>query len=125
MRRRARRHAGHPGQRGLSAPPTPTTPTAPPGPAIGTGGVRALYAAYFAFVGLFSPYLSLWFDSRGLSIGEIAVLLSLPQVLRIAAPPFWGWLADRGGHRVALLRISAVAALVVLLLGLAFAGWFS
>jgi PPP family 3-phenylpropionic acid transporter len=82
---------------------------------IGTGGVRALYAAYFAFVGLFSPYLSLWFDSRGLSIGEIAVLLSLPQVLRIVAPPFWGWLADRGGHRVALLRISAVAALVVLL----------
>ena len=82
---------------------------------IGTGGVRALYAAYFAFVGLFSPYLSLWFDSRGLSIGEIAVLLSLPQVLRIVAPPFWGWLADRGRHRVALLRISAVAALVVLL----------
>ena len=119
MRRRARRHAGHPGQRGLSAPSTPTPPTipaAPPGKAIGTGGVRALYAAYFAFVGLFSPYLSLWFDSRGLSIGEIAVLLSLPQVLRIVAPPFWGWLADRGGHRVALLRISAVAALVVLLL---------
>jgi len=114
VRRRARRHAGHSGQRRLSAPPVPS---APPGKkAIGTGSVRALYAAYFAFVGLFSPYLSLWFDSRGLSIGEIAVLLSLPQVLRIVAPPFWGWLADRGGHRVALLRISAVAALLVLLL---------
>jgi MFS family permease len=111
VRRRARRHAGHSGQRRLSAPPVPS---APPGKkAIGTGSVRALYAAYFAFVGLFSPYLSLWFDSRGLSIGEIAVLLSLPQVLRIFAPPFWGWLADRGGHRVALLRISAVAALLV------------
>jgi MFS transporter, PPP family, 3-phenylpropionic acid transporter len=83
---------------------------------IGTGGVRALYAAYFAFVGLFSPYLSLWFDSRGLSIAEIAVLLTLPQVLRIVAPPFWGWLADRGGRRVALLRTSAVLALGVLLL---------
>jgi PPP family 3-phenylpropionic acid transporter len=112
VRRRERRHAGHTGQRRLSAPPAPSAPL---GKVIGTGGVRALYAAYFAFVGLFSPYLSLWFDSRGLSIGEIAVLLSLPQVLRIFAPPFWGWLADLGGHRVALLRISAVAALVVLL----------
>jgi PPP family 3-phenylpropionic acid transporter len=83
--------------------------------AIGTGGVRALFFAYFAFVGMFSPYLSLWFDARGLSIGQIAVLMSLPQVLRIVAPPFWGWLADRGGRRVLLLRGTALASLAVLL----------
>lgn len=83
---------------------------------IGTGGVRALFFAYFSFVGIFSPYLSLWFDSRGLSIGQIAVLMSLPQMLRIVAPPFWGWLADRFGHRIALLRGSALASLGVLLL---------
>jgi PPP family 3-phenylpropionic acid transporter len=77
--------------------------------------VRALYAAYFAYVGVFSPYLSLWLDARGLSIGEIAVLMTLPQVLRIVAPPFWGWLADHGGRRVRLLRTSAVGALLVLL----------
>ena len=82
-------------------------------PAIGAGGVRALYFAYFAFVGIFSPYLSLWFDARGLSIAEIAVLMALPQALRIVAPPFWGWLADRGGRRVALLRGAAVGARVV------------
>ncbi len=84
--------------------------------AIGTGGVRALFFAYFAFIGIFSPYLSLWFDSRGLSIGEIALLMSLPQMLRIVAPPFWGWLADRGGRRIALLRVSAVGSLGLLLL---------
>lgn len=83
--------------------------------ALGTGGVRSLYFAYFAFVGLFSPYLSLWLDWRGLTIGEIAVLMALPQVLRIVAPPFWGWLADRGGRRVALLRVAALSAVVVLL----------
>lgn len=83
---------------------------------IGTGGVRALFFAYFAFIGIFSPYLSLWFDSRGLSIGQIAVLMSLPQLLRIVAPPFWGWLADRFGYRIALLRGSALASLGVLLL---------
>lgn len=83
--------------------------------ALGTGGIRSLYFAYFAFVGLFSPYLSLWLDWRGLTIGEIAVLMALPQLLRIVAPPFWGWLADRGGRRVALLRVAAIAALLVLL----------
>jgi PPP family 3-phenylpropionic acid transporter len=82
---------------------------------IGAGQVRALFFAYFAFVGMFSPYLSLWFDHRGLSIGEIAVLMALPQVLRIVAPPFWGWMADRGGRRVALLRATALGALAVLL----------
>lgn len=83
---------------------------------IGTAGVRALFFAYFAFVGIFSPYLSLWFDARGLTITEIAVLMSLPQVLRIVAPPFWGWMADRGGRRIAMLRASAIASLALLLL---------
>ena len=86
----------------------------PPG-AIGAGQVRALFFAYFAFVGMFSPYLSLWLDHRGLAIGQIAVLLALPQVLRIVAPPFWGWMADRGGRRVALLRATALGALAVLI----------
>jgi PPP family 3-phenylpropionic acid transporter len=83
---------------------------------IGTGGVRALFFSYFAFIGIFSPYLSLWFDARGLSIAEIAVLMALPQMLRIVAPPFWGWMADRGGRRIALLRVSAIASLGLLLL---------
>ncbi|HYF59086.1 MAG TPA: MFS transporter [Burkholderiaceae bacterium] len=83
---------------------------------IGAGGIRALYFAYFAFIGIYSPYLSLWFDARGLSIPEIALLMSLPQALRIVAPPCWGWLADRGGRRVELLRASAIASLGVLLL---------
>ena len=84
-------------------------------PVLRSGGIRALYFAYFAFVGIFSPFLSLWFDARGLTIAEIAVLMSLPQALRIVAPPFWGWLADRHGHRVRLLRASAAASLAVLL----------
>ena len=50
--------------------------------------MRALFFAYFAFVGIFSPYLSLWLDRRGLTITEIAVLMALPQLLRIVAPPF-------------------------------------
>jgi PPP family 3-phenylpropionic acid transporter len=82
----------------------------------GAGPIRALFFAYFAFIGIYSPYLSLWFDSRGLSIAQIAVLMSLPQLLRIVAPPFWGWLSDRGSHRVVFLRLSAAGSLVIVLL---------
>ena len=81
---------------------------------VGAVGVSALYAAYFAYVGLFSPYISLWLDRRGLSVGEIAFLLTLPQALRIVAPPFWGWLADHTGRRVCWLRLSAFGGLMML-----------
>ena len=73
--------------------------------------VAALYCAYFAFVGAFSPYLALWFASLGLSIAQIGVLMSLPQALRIIGPLFWGWLADRTGRHVLLLQASALASL--------------
>jgi PPP family 3-phenylpropionic acid transporter len=82
----------------------------------GAGPIRALFFAYFAFIGIYSPYLSLWFDARGLSIAQIAVLMSLPQLLRIVAPPFWGWLSDRGRHRIVYLRLSAAGSLLVVLL---------
>ncbi|MCL4184550.1 MAG: MFS transporter [Burkholderiaceae bacterium] len=84
------------------------------------GGIRALYFAYFTYVGLFSPYLSLYLAALGLTIAQIGVLMAVPQVLRIVGPPFWGWLADRGGSRVLLLRVSSVGAcLSTLLLPLA------
>jgi PPP family 3-phenylpropionic acid transporter len=87
---------------------------------LNAGGLRALFLAYFAFIGLFSPYLSLYLAALGLSIAQIGVLMAVPQVLRIVGPPFWGWLADRGGSRVLLLRVSSVGAcLAALLLPLA------
>ena len=82
----------------------------------GAAGIKALFLAYFPWVGLFSPYLSLYLAAIGLTIAEIGVLLAVPQVLRIVGPPFWGWLADRSGSRVALLRVSSVGALAGALL---------
>ncbi len=83
---------------------------------IGAAGIKALFLAYFTWVGLFSPYLSLYLAAIGLTIAEIGVLLAVPQVLRIVGPLFWGWMADRSGSRVVLLRVSAVGALAGALL---------
>lgn len=72
----------------------------------------ALSASYFAHLGFFSPYLSLWLKDIGLSIAVISVLASLQSATRLFAPYCWGWLSDRTGERVKLLRYSALAALV-------------
>ena len=81
-----------------------------------SGGIKALFLAYFTYVGLFSPYLSLYLAALGLTIAQIGVLMAVPQVLRIVGPPFWGWLSDRGGSRVLLLRVSSVGAFLAALL---------
>ena len=71
----------------------------------------ALSASYFAHLGFFSPYLSLWLQDLGLSIAVISVLASMQAATRLFAPYGWGWLSDRTGQRVKLLRYSALAAM--------------
>lgn len=85
-------------------------------------GIGGLYFAYFAYVGLFSPYLSLYLAGIGMTIAQIGLLMAVPQVLRIVGPPFWGWLADRGGSGAGLLRISSALACASAL-ALALSGW--
>jgi MFS transporter, PPP family, 3-phenylpropionic acid transporter len=77
--------------------------------------LAVFFASYFSYVGLFSPYLSLWLNGRGFSPAEIGVLVSPLQWTRVIGPPFWGWLADRASAQQvpALLRWSAVAALAM------------
>jgi MFS transporter, PPP family, 3-phenylpropionic acid transporter len=64
---------------------------------------------YFALVGGLSPYLALYLSEQGHSIERIGVLMALPQIVRIFAPPFWGWLADRTRRYGLLLKVSALA----------------
>jgi len=72
-------------------------------------------------VGAFSPYLSLYFASVGMTIAQIGVLMAVPQLTRIFGPPIWGWAADRFGRRALILRLSSAAA-VAASLGLLLAG---
>lgn len=79
-------------------------------------GVRALFFCYFGFIGGISPYLSLYLAEQGHSIERIGVLMALPQLMRIIAPPFWGWLADRTHRYRTMLRVSAMACTLLMLL---------
>jgi MFS transporter, PPP family, 3-phenylpropionic acid transporter len=72
----------------------------------------ALSATYFAHVGFFNPYLSLWLKDLGLSLLAISLLTSVQASTRLFAPYAWGALSDRTGERVKLLRIGATLALI-------------
>lgn len=81
-----------------------------------TQRVGALLFCYFATVGALSPYLSLYLSAQGHSIERIGVLMALPQLMRIFGPPFWGWLADLTQRHALLLRVSAMANLLLMAL---------
>ena len=68
---------------------------------------------YFAYVGLVSPYASLFFLDRGFNVIEIAVLMSMLQITRIVGPFSWGWLSDYLSNRVGIIRFCACLAALV------------
>lgn len=80
--------------------------------------LAAVYFAYFAFVGAFSPYFGLYLQSIGMTAWQIGALLAEMQFMRVFAPNAWGWLADRTGQRTPFLRLA------MLLATLAFSGLF-
>lgn len=66
------------------------------------------YFAYFAFVGAFVPYFTLYLADIGQNPWQIATLMSLPQLMRLTAPPLWGWLAERWRRLAAIVRLSSL-----------------
>ena len=71
------------------------------------------FFAYYGYIGVFSPYASLYFADRGISAAQIGVLMSMMQVMRIFGPNLWGWVADHTRRRVMVLRLTSAAAALV------------
>ena len=74
--------------------------------------LAAYYFTYFAYAGVLVPYFALYLEARGLGAPQIAFVLAMPQVARIFAPAFWGWVADRTQRPRAIVVFSAVALVV-------------
>ena len=75
--------------------------------------LAAVYFFYFAYLGAFAPYFSLYLNSLGIAAAGIGAIMSLPQLVRIFAPHLWGWLADRSGYRLRVARIGTVIGTVI------------
>jgi PPP family 3-phenylpropionic acid transporter len=71
--------------------------------------LSAWYFFYFAYVGAFAPYFTLYLQSLGFSGWDIGVLMAAAPVMRALAPAYWSTLSDRSGRRVPFIRLSAFA----------------
>ena len=74
--------------------------------------LSAYYFAYFAFIGVYSPYFGLYLQSLSFSAWDIGLLMSQVQLTRVFGPYLWGLFADRSGQRLLIVRLSGVAALI-------------
>ena len=74
--------------------------------------IAGFYFFYYAFIGMFAPYWSLYLKSIHFDAIEIAVLLSVQPVMRMLAPNLWGWLADRSGKRLLVVQVAATLSAV-------------
>ncbi len=75
------------------------------------------YGAIFLVMGLYVPYMAIWFDWRGLTAGQISTIFATPLFARIVFTPSIAFLADRfANHRQVLILLSwgTVASLLVL-----------
>ena len=70
--------------------------------------LAGVYFFYFAYIGAFAPYFSLYLSASGVAAAGIGVIMALPQLVRIFAPYLWGWLADRSRRRLRIARIGTV-----------------
>jgi PPP family 3-phenylpropionic acid transporter len=87
--------------------------------------LASFYLAYYAALGAFSPYWSLFLKARGQDVAAISLLMSLWYGTRIIAPSSWSWLAARSSEPERWLRIGcaiALASFLPFLLPLGFGG---
>jgi len=64
------------------------------------------YLFYYAIVGTFMPYWNLYLQDQGFNYQEIGILSSIAIITRFFAPLIWGWIADKSGKRMLLVRIA-------------------
>ena len=75
--------------------------------------LSGFYFFYFALLGVMVPYWSLYLKSFDFNAQTIGTLMALLHLSRIVAPNLWGWLADRSGRRVGIVRLGALMTCIV------------
>ena len=76
--------------------------------------LSGFYLFYFALLGATAPVLALYFEHLGFSPARIGELLAIPMLMRCVAPNLWGWLGDRSGRRLLIVRFGAFCTLASL-----------
>ncbi len=69
--------------------------------------LSAFYLFFFATLGALLPYWGLYLRALGYAAHEIGSLMAILAATKIVAPNVWGWVADRRGQRLPVVRLGA------------------
>ena len=89
--------------------------------------LSSFYLTYYAALGAFTPYWSVFLEHRGQDAAAISVLMSLWYGTRIFAPSSWGWLVSRSSQPIRWLHIGCaltVLSFLPFVVPMGFAGLF-
>jgi len=75
--------------------------------------LSSFYFFYFAMLGAWLPFWPLYLRELGYGAAAIGTLAGILQGTKIVAPNIWGWLADRSGQRMRVIRFGAFAAIAI------------
>lgn len=78
--------------------------------------LSGFYFFYYAIVGTFMPYWSLYLYDQGFDFSSIGLLSAIAIITRFFAPFIWGWIADKTGKRMYWVRIATWIESVIWLL---------
>lgn len=70
--------------------------------------LSGFYFCYFATLGALLPFWSLYLKHIGFGSDQIGKLTALLVATKIVAPHLWGWLADKTGRSLGLIRITTL-----------------
>lgn len=68
--------------------------------------LAAFYFCFYGVLGAFLPYWALWLAAEGLAPVQIGMVFGTLGLSRIVVPVFWGWLADRSGAPLQIVRVT-------------------
>lgn len=70
--------------------------------------LSGFYFCYFATLGAFLPFWSLYLKQIGFAATEIGELTAMLVATKIVAPYLWSWLADKTGRCLRLIRVTSL-----------------
>jgi MFS transporter, PPP family, 3-phenylpropionic acid transporter len=72
--------------------------------------LSSFYFFYFAVVGTMMPFWGLYLQTLDFSAEQIGIVGAIMMGTRVVAPSLWGWLGDRTGKRLAIVRLGSFLA---------------
>ncbi len=74
--------------------------------------LSGFYFFYFASLGAFLPYWSVYLKSLGFMPRQIGELIAIVVATKVISPNIWAWVADHTGKRMAIVRFGCLMAAV-------------